>query len=116
VADLTPEAVERANMTIKAAPVFAANADVIAARTPDLPIHHTLVAVVSSDYEFTGTHVVERAQLVDVVPGLEGDGWAMVFSHKSDAEQIRHRAGEMASIAARRIEMIHRLRAKQPPY
>ena len=114
MADLSPAAVDRANMTIKAAPVFAANAEVIAAQTPDLPSHHTLVAVVSSDYEFTGTHVVERAQLVDVVPGLEGDGWAMVFSHKSDAAQIRHRAQEMASIAAKRIEMIQRLQAKQP--
>jgi hypothetical protein len=115
MADLTPAAVARAEQTIKAAQVFAANAELVAARTPDLPHEHTLVAIVSSDLEFTGTHVVSRAQLVAVVPGLEGDGWAMVFSHRSDADQVRHRAGEMAAIARKRIEMIARLRAKQQP-
>jgi hypothetical protein len=113
MADLTPEAVARAERTIKAAPVFAEHAEAIAALTPDLPSEHVLVAVVDSDYAFTGTHVVARPQLVDVVPRLEGDGWAMVFSHRSDADQIRHRASEMVSIATKRIEMIHRLRTKQ---
>lgn len=113
MADLTPQAVARAERTIKAAPVFADHAEVIAAQTPDLPLEHVLVAVVDTEYQFTGTHVVARPQLVEVVPQLEGEGWAMVFSHRSDAEQIRHRASEMVSIASKRIEMIHRLRAKQ---
>jgi hypothetical protein len=113
MADLTPQAVARAERTVKAAPVFAENAEVIAAQTPDLPLEHVLVAVVDTDYRFTGTHVVARPQLVEVVPQLEGDGWAMVFSHRSDAEQIRHRAREMVAIASKRIDMIHRLRAKQ---
>ncbi len=113
MADLTPAAVARAERTVKAAPVFAENAEVIAAQTPDLPLEHVLVAVVDTDYQFTGTHVVARPQLVEVVPKLEGDGWAMVFSHRSDAEQIRHRASEMVAIASKRIEMIHRLRARQ---
>ena len=113
MADLTPEAVTRAERTIQAAPVFAVNAEVIAAQTPDLPPGHVLVAVVDTQYAFTGTHVVARPQLVEVVPRLEGDGWAMVFSHRSDADQIRHRASEMVSIATKRIEMIRKLRAKQ---
>ncbi len=113
MADLTPEAIARAERTIKAAPVFAENAEVIAARTPDLPHEHVLVAVVDTEYSFAGMHVVARPQLVEVVPRLEGDGWAMVFSHRSDADQIRHRASEMVSIATKRIEMIRRLRAKQ---
>jgi hypothetical protein len=113
MADLTPEAENRAEQTIKAAPVFAANAEVIAARTPDLPLEHTLVAVVDPQFQFTGMHVVSRAQLVEVVPGLEGDGWAMVFSHRSDADQVRHRASEMATLAQKRIEMIRRLRARR---
>ena len=79
MADLTPEAVARAERTVKAAPVFADNAEVIAAQTPDLPLEHVLVAVVDTDYRFTGTHV----------------------------------AREMVAIASKRIEMIHRLRAKQ---
>jgi hypothetical protein len=65
VADLSPEALARAEQTIKAAPVFAANAELIASRTPALPVEHTLVAVVSADHEFTGTHVVSRAALVE---------------------------------------------------
>ncbi len=113
MADLSPEAVARAVRTAEAAPVFAANAEAIAARTPDLPEGHVLVAVVDETPSFAGLHVVARAQLVSVVPGLEGDGWAMVFSHRSDAEQVRHRAAEMASIAQKRIEMIRRLRARQ---
>jgi hypothetical protein len=112
VADLSPEALARAEQTIKAAPVFAANAELIASRTPALPVEHTLVAVVSADHEFTGTHVVSRAALVETVPQLEGDGWAMVFSHRSDADQVRHRAAEMAAIAQKRIAMITRLRAR----
>ena len=71
-----------------------------------------MVAIVDTDYRFTGTHVVARPQLVERVPQLEGDGWAMVFSHRSDADQVRHRANEMVAIAGKRIEMIHRLRAK----
>ena len=113
MADLTPAAVARAERTVQAAPVFAANAEVIAAQTPDLPLEHVLVAIVDTAYNFAGTHVVARPQLVEVVPRLEGDGWAMVFSHRSDAEQIRHRAYEMVAIASKRIEMIRRLRAKQ---
>ncbi|MEP6852315.1 MAG: hypothetical protein ABJA87_06620 [bacterium] len=113
MADVSPEAVARAEQTVAAAPVFAANAEVIAARTPDLPEGHVLVAVVDAEPSFSGMHVVARASLVATVPGLEGDGWAMVFSHTSDAEQVRHRAAEMASIAAKRIEMIRRLRARQ---
>lgn len=115
MADLTPQAVARAEQTILAAPVFAANAEAIAALTPDLPPEHTLVAVVGPDLRFEATHVVGRAQLVEVVPGLEGAGWAMVFSHRSDADQVRHRAGEMAAIAQKRIDMIVRLRARQSP-
>ncbi len=113
MADLTPAAVERAQKSILASDVFEANAEVIAARTPDLPVEHVLVAIVDTGYSFAGMHVVSRAELVENVPRLEGDGWAMVFSHKSDADSVRYRAGEMASIARKRIDMIHRLRAKQ---
>ena len=111
--DLSPEAVARAEGSILAAPVFADHADLIASLTPDLPTDQVLVAVVDTDYAFTGTYVVARAELVDVVPDLEGAGWAMVFSHRSDADSVRYRANEMASLAAKRITMIEHLRAKQ---
>lgn len=113
MADLSPEAVARAHRTIQAAQTFDANAERIAAETPDLPAEHVLVAVVDRDYALTGIHVVAHAQLVEVVPRLEGpEGWAMVFSHGADSAQVRHRASEMASIASQRIAMIERLRAK----
>lgn len=117
VADLSPEAVARAERSISAAPVFAEHADLIASLTPDLPTDQVLVAVVDTRYTLAGTYVIGRDQLVDDVPELEGDGWAMVFSHNSDADQIRHRAAEMATLAQQRIELIARLRAKQdvPP-
>jgi hypothetical protein len=111
--DLSPAAVERAQRSIKAAPVFAEHADIIAAQTPELASDDVLVAVVDADFAFTGTWVVARAEVVARVPELEGTGWAMVCSHKSDAEQIRYRAGEMSSLAAKRIEMIARVRAKE---
>lgn len=111
--DLTPEAVDRAQRSIAAAPVFAQHAEVIAAQTPDLPTDDVLVAVVDTDYAFRGTWIVSRAEMVERVPELEGDGWAMVCSHNSDADQVRHRSTEMASLAAKRIEMIARVRAKE---
>ncbi len=110
--DLSPEAVERAQRTILAAPVFTEHAEVIAAQTPDLSSDDVLVAVVDASLAFTGTWVVGRGEVVERVPELEGTGWAMVCSHKSDAEQIRYRATEMSSLAAKRIEMIARVRAK----
>jgi len=117
MADLSPEAVARAHRSIQAAPVFAEHAELIATLTPDLPTDQVLVAVVDADYALAGTYVIPRAELVDVVPGLEGDGWAMVFSHRSDAASVRYRAEEMAQIAEQRIALITRLRAKQhlPP-
>lgn len=110
---LSPEAVDRAQRSITAAPVFAEHAEVIAAQTPDLPSDDVLVAVVDPDYTFSGTWIVSRTEMVERVPELEGGGWAMVFSHRSDADQVRHRAGEMSSLAAKRIEMIARVRAKE---
>ena len=110
--DLSPEAVERSQRTILAAPVFTENAEVIAAQTPDLSSDDVLVAVVDASLAFSGTWVIRRVDVVERVPELEGTGWAMVCSYKSDAEQIRYRATEMSSLAAKRIEMIARVRAK----
>ena len=115
--DLSPEAVDRAQRSILAAPVFAAHAELIGTLTPDLPTDQVLVAVVDAEYLLAGTYVIARDELVERVPELEGSGWAMVFSHRSDAEQVRYRAGEMALLAEKRITMIARLRRKQdlPP-
>jgi hypothetical protein len=111
--DLSPQAVARARDSIDAAPVFAANASRIAELTPELLAEQVLVAVVNPQHQFAGVWVVDRADVVTRVPVLEADGWAMVFSPGADAEQVRYRAAEMASLAEQRIETIARLSAKR---
>lgn len=112
--DFSPEARERAYRTVLVADVFADNAEIIIAALPDVPDTAVLVAVVDADHSFTGTHHVERADLVERVPQLEqGGGWAMVFSPGVSVEGIRRRTDEMASIAQQRAAAIDRLIAKR---
>jgi hypothetical protein len=114
--DLSPEAQERAEHTILVAEVLGANADRIAAAVADLPDEHVLVAVVDTTRQFTGTHQVAKSDLVETVPALEGEGgWAMVFSTGADADHVRRRTAEMATIARQRIDAITRILARQSP-
>ena len=108
--DFSPEARERAHRTVLVADVFADNAEVIVAALPDVPEGHVLVAVVDPSHAFTGTHMVERATLVERVPELEqGGGWAMVFSPGASVADVRRRTDEMASIAQQRAAAIDRI-------
>jgi hypothetical protein len=109
VPDLSPEAQERARETIAVAEVFGAHAERIVAAIAEVEDTHVLVAVVDRGHEFTGTHYVSKDDLVESVPALEGDGWAMVFSTGADVEHVRRRTDEMASIAQQRIDMIDRI-------
>lgn len=112
--DLSPEARQRARETITVAEVFGANADEIAAAIAEVSAGHVLVAVVDETHEFAGTHHISREELVDAVPALEADGgWAMVFSPPSDADHVRRRTAEMASIARQRIDAIDRILARR---
>lgn len=112
--DLSPEARERAHRTVLVADVFADHADLIVAALPDLPAGHVLIAVVDPSHEFTGTHHVNRAELVERVPQLEdGGGWAMVFSAGISVDDVRRRADEMASLAGQRAATIDRILAKR---
>ena len=113
--DVSPEALDRARGGQHAASAFDAHAERIAASTGDVPVEHVLVAVVSTEYEFVGTHVVPRAELVERVPVLEDGGWAMVFSHGATAAQVRARAAEMASLAGQRAAAIERIVSRQAP-
>jgi hypothetical protein len=113
--DLSPEASERAEQTILVAEVFGANADRIAAAVAEVPDEHVLVAVVDTTHQFVGAHHVAKAELVETVPALEGEGWAMVFSAGADAEHVRRRTEEMASIARQRIDAIARILARRSP-
>ena len=97
--DLSPEQIERSQRTIKAAAVFADNAPVIVTEVSELPDDHVLVAVVTADYYFAGTHHVARTELVERVPALEEDGWAMVFSPGADTDHVAARTTEMISLA-----------------
>ena len=112
--DFSPEARERAHRTVLVADVFADNAELIVAELRELADGSVLVAVVDAGHAFTGTHQIERGDLVERVPELERDGgWAMVFSPGVDAADIRRRTDEMASIASQRAKAIDRIIAKR---
>jgi hypothetical protein len=108
--DFSPAARERAHRTVLVADVFAEHAEVIAAELPHLPDGHVLIAVVDPTHAFTGTHHVDRGELVERVPQLEdGGGWAMVFSPGGSVDDVRRRAAEIASLAAQRAAAIDRI-------
>ena len=112
--DHSPEAHEAALGKAKAATVFGEHAEVIVAALPDVPDGHVLVAVVDHTHDFTGTHHVAQTEIVERVPELEQQGWAMVFTDGTDADGVRRRAEEMATLARRRAEMIKRINARRP--
>lgn len=112
--DFSPEARDSAHGKARAAEVFAEHAEIIVAALPDLPDGHVLVAVVDDGHAFSGTHHVAQTDIVARVPELEGEGWAMVFTDGSDAEDVRRRAAEMATLARRRAEMIARIQSRRP--
>ena len=112
--DFSPEARERAHRTVLVADVFAEHAELIVAALPHVPDGHVLVAVVDHAHAFGGTHHVDRSELVERVPELEGaGGWAMVFSPGSSVDDVRRRADEMASIASQRAAAIERILARR---
>ena len=111
--DLSPEQIERSRRTIRAAAVFAENSEVIVAHVAQLPADHVVVAVVTEDYLFDGVHHVARTELVQRVPALEENGWAMVFSEGADTAHVGARTTEMISLAEKRIEMISRINARR---
>lgn len=108
--DFSPRARERAQRTTLVAEVFGAHAERIVAELPHVPDGHVLVAVVDSSQEFSGTHHVDRTDLVEQIAVLEhGGGWAMVFSPGASVQDVRRRAGEMGAIAAQRAAAIDRI-------
>ncbi len=107
--DYSPAARAAAHDKARAAGVFAEHAEVIVAALPDIPAGHVLIAVVDDAHEFGGTHHVAQDEIVARVPVLEGSGWAMVFTRGTDADGVRRRAEEMATLARRRAEMITRI-------
>jgi hypothetical protein len=112
--DFSLEARERAHRTVLVADVFADNAETIVAELTKLADGSVLVAVVAADHSFSGTHHIERTELVERIPQLEeGGGWAMVFSPGVSAADIRKRTDEMASIASQRAATIDRINAKR---
>jgi hypothetical protein len=111
--DLSPEAQERARQTVVVAEVFGANAELIAAAVAEVPDEHVLIAVVDRSHEFSGAHPVSKSDLVETVPTLEADGWAMVFSPGADVDHVRRRTSEMASLARQRVDAIERIVARR---
>lgn len=113
MADVSPEARARAHRTIEVAAVFADHADVIIAALPDVPAGHVLVAVVDASHAFTGMHHVDTAAMVQHVPELEGDGWAMVFPPGTTEADIARRTADLADINRKRIAAIDRITARR---
>jgi hypothetical protein len=112
--DLSPQARARAGRTVEVAAVFAAHAETIVAALADVPDAHVLIALVDHEHEFTGTHHVEKATMVERVPELEGpDGWAMVFTPGATVADVHRRTAEMADIAGQRIAAIDRITARR---
>jgi hypothetical protein len=111
--DFSLEARVAAERKAQAAAVFAEHAERIADAADVVAEGYVLVAVVSSEHELTGTHHVEQAAVVETVPQLEGEGWAMVFSPGTSAAEVVRRTDEMAGIARARAEMIARIRARR---
>ncbi len=113
-ARLSPAATQRGHRTIALADVFAAHADEIAIAVTELSGKYVLVAVVNGDLEFTGTHQVAESEIIERIKELEfPDGSAMVFSPGADADHVRTRTAEMASLARQRIAAIERINARR---
>ncbi|MBE7188016.1 hypothetical protein [Jatrophihabitans endophyticus] len=111
--DYSPEAKAAAEGKARAADVFAEHAEIIVERLPDVPEGHVLVAIVDGGHGFGGTHHVKQDEIVERVPELEQEGWAMVFTPGSDVDEVRRRTDEMATLARRRAEMITRIRTRR---
>ena len=112
-ARFSPEARQRAERTIAVAEVFADHAEVIVAALPEVPEGHVLVGVVDEQHRFTGNHHVHTETMVQQVPELEGEGWAMVFPPATTAEDIARRTAELADINRQRIAAIDRITARR---
>jgi uncharacterized protein YoaH (UPF0181 family) len=111
--DYSMEARAAAEGKARAAGVFADHAEAIVAALPGVPDGHVLVAIVDHHHAFTGTHHVAQDEIVERIPELEAQGWAMVFTSGANVAEVRRRTDEMATLARRRAEMITRIRARR---
>jgi hypothetical protein len=109
----SPQARARAQRTIDVASVFAGRLEEILAALEYVPEGFVLVGIVDADHVFAGLHQVPTATMVDEVPQLEGDGWAMVFPPGTTREDIERRTTELADINRQRISAIDRIAARR---
>jgi hypothetical protein len=109
----SPEARARAERTIGVADVFAANVETILEALPYVPDGFVLVGLVDVEHNFAGLHQIATATMVDEVPQLEGEGWAMVFPPGTTRADIERRTAELADINRQRIAAIDRIVARR---
>ena len=109
----SPEARERAERTIGVAEVFAAQIDTILDAMTYVPDGFVLVGIVDTEHSFTGLHQIATATMVEEVPELEGEGWAMVFPPGTTRADIERRTAELADINRQRIAAIDRIAARR---
>jgi hypothetical protein len=109
----SPEARARAQRTIDVAAVFAAQVDEILAALAYVPDGFVLVGIVDHAHVFAGLHQVSTTTMVDEIPQLEGEGWAMVFPPGTTRADIERRTSELADINRQRISAIDRIAARR---
>src|SRR4051794_6432885 len=109
----SPEARARAERTIDISFVFAANAEAILEALVYVPEGFVLVGLVDVEHNFSGLHQISTTSLVDEVPQLEGDGWAMVFPPGTTRDDIERRTAELADINRQRIAAIDRIASRR---
>ena len=109
----SPEARDRAERTIGVADVFAAQVEAILEALPYVPDGFVLVGIVDTEHQFTGLHQIATATMVEEVPQLEGDGWAMVFPPGTTRADIERRTAELQDINRQRIAAIDRIAARR---
>ena len=108
----SPQARARAERTIDVADIFAANVEAILEALPYVPDGFVLVGLVDVEHNFAGLHQIATATIVEEVPQLEGEGWAMVFPPGTTRDDIERRTAELADINRQRIAAIDRILAR----
>lgn len=109
---VTPEAIERARLSARAAGVFAEQAPSIAHACADATGSEIVVAVVGPGLHFTGVFVVPIMRLYETVQGQEPGGWSLVFSPETRVVEVELRCKKMARYAEARYRLAQRIAAR----
>jgi hypothetical protein len=102
------EALERISKTVQAAQVLRDNLQAIAQTCMAAGRDEVVLALVGPDMTFGGAQTISRHRLRRQVLGLERGSWHLVFSAKTELEEIEYRCLTMEHIAQARLEIMQR--------